>query len=192
MQSNRMGIIYRDKHSLGLHMSVREILQLGNPDLHRVSSDVTEGELGEIGYLVEDLHDTMMAFRDRFGVGRAIAAPQIGLFKRLIYMNVDQPVVIINPVLADLSREMIQVWDDCMSFPNLLVKVLRHKTCTIQFRDLQWELRTMPLSDDLSELLQHEYDHLDGVLAVSRAIDGESFAYRDELERLRQIDDRPG
>jgi peptide deformylase len=65
-----------------------------------------------------------------------------------------------------------------MCFPDLLVKVLRHKQCTIHFKDLQWNERTMTLTDDLSELLQHEHDHLDGVLAVSRAVDGRSFALR--------------
>ncbi|MDP6356270.1 MAG: peptide deformylase, partial [Planctomycetota bacterium] len=78
--------------------------------------------------------------------------------------------------------EKMDVWDDCMCFPDLLVKVERHSTCTLKFRDLDWSERQMELAGDLSELLQHEYDHLDGILAVSRAIDGLSFALRSQRE----------
>jgi peptide deformylase len=66
----------------------------------------------------------------------------------------------------------------------LLVKVKRHKHATIRFKDTQWKQKTMSITDDLSELLQHEYDHLDGILAVSRAMDGRSFALRSQREFL--------
>jgi peptide deformylase len=65
--------------------------------------------------------------------------------------------------------------DDCMSFPNLLVKVKRYKKAVIKYKDLEWKDRQMNLEGDLSELLQHEYDHLDGILATMRAIDNKSF-----------------
>lgn len=161
-------------------MAVREILLLGNPELYRVSSPVERGELVGLQPVVKDLHDTMMDFRHRRGVGRAIAAPQIGVPKRIIYMHIDQPTVFINPAIDRQSAEMIEIWDDCMSFPDLLVKVRRHKTCRITYRDMDWREQRMILADDLSELLQHEYDHLDGILAVARAIDGRSFALRGE------------
>ena len=93
-------------------------------------------------------------------------------------MFIDRPVVFINPSLENRSEDMIEVWDDCMCFPDLLVKVIRHKSCTIRFRDTNFREHTMKLEDDLSELLQHEYDHLEGILAVSRAMDGRSFALR--------------
>lgn len=162
-------------------MTVRDILLLGNPQLYKVSVDVTESELDMIPEIVQDLHDTMMNFRNQYGVGRAIAAPQIGVMKRIIYMHTDKSYVFVNPVLKDLSKEMIELWDDCMCFPDLLVKVKRHRYCTIEYRDENWETQSMKLKDDLSELLQHEYDHLDGILATSRAIDGQSFAYRNQV-----------
>ena len=162
-------------------MTAREILRLGNPQLYEVSSEVEKNEIDAIPSIVQDLHDTMMAFREQYGVGRAIAAPQIGVMKRVIYMHIDHPQVFINPQLTNLSDEMIELWDDCMCFPDLLVRVKRHRTCTIDYRDEQWKPQSMELENDLSELLQHEYDHLDGVLAVSRAIDGQSFAYRDQM-----------
>ena len=159
-------------------MAVKEILLLGNPKLYEVSDAVKEDDVKDLPSVVADLHDTLLDFRRKYGAGRAIAACQIGFAKRLIYMFVHEPVVFINPSLEDLSSEMIEVWDDCMCFPDLLVKVLRHKHCTIRFKDMEWNDRAMTLTDNLSELLQHEYDHLDGILAVSRAMDGRSFALR--------------
>ena len=159
-------------------MTVREILQLGNPQLYRISEDVSTSDLVRIPLIVQDLHDTMMDFLRRYGAGRAIAAPQIGVMKRIVYMHIDAPVVFLNSKLKNLSDEMIEIWDDCMCFPDLLVKLKRHKRCTVEYRDEAWNLKSMDLEDDLSELLQHEYDHLDGVLAVMRAIDGKSFSYK--------------
>lgn len=163
-------------------MTVREILHLGNPQLYEKSAPMTFSELNSIPEIVQDLHDTMMEFRKKYGVGRAIAAPQIGVMKRIIYMHVDSPRVFLNPNLTNPSDEMFEVWDDCMCFPDLLVRVERHKQCSIEYRDEMWNLKSLDLKDDLSELLQHEYDHLDGILAVMRAIDGKSFAYRSQLK----------
>jgi peptide deformylase len=113
-------------------------------------------------------------------VGRAIAAPQLGVMKRLIYMHIDEPLIFINPILDRVSEEMMEVWDDCMCFPELLVKVRRHKRCHIGYQNMDWGEEEMWLEDDLSELVQHEIDHLDGILAISRAIDSQSFALRSQ------------
>ncbi|MEW6412900.1 MAG: peptide deformylase [Candidatus Zixiibacteriota bacterium] len=159
-------------------MSVREIIQLGDPRLYQKAEEVSHEKLPVLRRVVADMHDTMMDFRLTYGFGRAIAAPQIGVAKRLIYMFIDQPVVLINPILFDLSKDMMTVWDNCMSFPHLQVKVKRHKTGRITFRDLKFNEISWNLEGDLSELLQHECDHLDGILAVQRAIDPKSFAVR--------------
>jgi len=124
---------------------------------------------------VSDLHDTLIDFRKKYNAGRAIAAPQIGVFKRLIYMYIDKPIVFINPVLKFDNKEMIDVIDDCMSFPNLLVKVKRYKECSVMYKDINFVDKTLNFKGDLSELIQHEYDHLDGILATMRAIDNKSF-----------------
>lgn len=162
-------------------MAVRKILQLGNEKLYEISEEVKREELDDIKQVVQDLHDTMMDFRKTYGVGRAIAAPQIGVQKRVLYMNIDRPVAFINPELVDKSEEMMELWDDCMCFPNLLVWVKRHKSLTIRYRDLEWQLQEIRLEGDLSELLQHEYDHLDGILAVMRAVDNKSLSFRSEI-----------
>jgi peptide deformylase len=93
-------------------------------------------------------------------------------------MNIDRPLVFINPDLTNLSNESFEVWDDCMCFPNLLVRVRRHKTLTIKYYDENWKACERTVENDLSELLQHEYDHLDGILCTMRAIDDKSFKWR--------------
>ena len=166
-------------------MPIREILLLGNPRLYEVSEAIQEEDLKHLPAVVSDLHDTLLEFRRKYGAGRAIAACQIGFAKRLIYMFIDRPVVFVNPSLENRSEEMMEVWDDCMCFPDLLVKVMRHKSCAIRFMDMSFKEQTMKLEGDLSELLQHEYDHLDGILAVSRAIHGRAFALRSQRSYLK-------
>jgi len=159
-------------------MAIREILQLGNERLYEASETVKANEIGFIRDLVNDLHDTMIEFRRKHGFGRAIAAPQIGIMKRVVYMHMGSPTIFINPGLTFKDGEIIEIWDNCMSFPNLLVKVQRHKRCQIVHRDLEWRLKSDSLEGDISELLQHECDHLDGILATMRAIDNKSFAIK--------------
>ena len=166
-------------------MAVREILQMGNPDLYEVSGEVERDELDVMADISSDLADTMLDFRERYGAGRAIAAPQIGVRRRMVYMNAGEPVVLINPRIIRKSDEMMEVWDDCMSFPHLLVRVSRHRSITVRYRDLEWNEKEIAAEGDISELLQHEIDHLDGVLAVMRAIDGRSFATRSERRRVK-------
>ena len=168
-------------------MAIKKILLLGNPKLYQPSREVTQTEAQTLQPLVQDLHDTMMDFRERYGAGRAIAAPQIGVMKRIIYMQINEPTVLINPQLVDLSEEMMEVWDDCMSFPDLLVKVKRHCSCRIIYRDIDWQECSMELGADMAELLQHEYDHLNGVLAVQLAVDKHSFALRSQRELIQAV-----
>lgn len=153
---------------------IKAILLLGNPSLYEVSEPVAPQEAAAMRAVVADLHDTLFEFRRQYQAGRAIAAPQIGIQKRLIYMHIDASTVMINPALEPLGSEQMEVWDDCMSFPNLLVRVRRWRRCRLTFRDLDWQEHELSLEDDLSELLQHEYDHLDGILATMRAIDNRS------------------
>ena len=160
-----------------MQASLSDILLLGDPRLYKICNEVEREELSSLTPRIEQMGHLVILFRKTHGKGRAIAAPQIGLMKRLIVVNIDQPKVIINPHLINLSDEMIELWDDCMSFPLLLVKVRRHFSCTLLFKDLDWQDQEWRLSGDLSELLQHEYDHLNGILATQRAIDNQSFKY---------------
>lgn len=157
---------------------VRPIILLGDPRLYEKCEPVTHDEIAQLAPIIEDMGDTILDFRKRYGAGRAMAAPQIGVMKRLVVMNVDHPIAFFNPELFDCSEEMMDLWDDCMSFPNLLVRLKRHKRCKMRFRDLMWQEQIWDLEDDLSELMQHELDHLDGVLATMRAEGNIAFKWR--------------
>ena len=156
----------------------REILLLGNPELYEVSEEVRREELDEILKVSEDMFDCIRGIRRDYGFGRAIAAPQIGVKKRLICILTDKPYVIINPRLEMVGDEMMEVMDDCMSFPGLLVRVMRYRHCILRYRDENWEEQEMRMDDDMSELIQHEYDHLDGILATMRAVDNKSYVMK--------------
>jgi peptide deformylase len=166
-------------------MAIREILLLGNPLLNQQCESVQQRELPAAVEVGHDLHDTLLGFRLGHGWGRAIAAPQIGVLKRVVYLNIDKPWLLINPVMTELSDDLMELWDDCMSFPDLLVRVKRHVSFTLHYHNENWVEQALHISDVLSELLQHEIDHLDGVLAVARAIDGASFALQSQRHLLQ-------
>ncbi len=155
-----------------------DILLLGDERLYEVCKPIEKSELHLVPAWVTDLDNVMKEVRLKYNFGRAIAAPQLGIMKRLIYMNIDNPVVFINPEFTYMSDEKFELWDDCMSFPNLLVKVKRHKKVIIKYLDENWQPQEWEMENDLSELLQHEYDHLDGILCTMRAIDSKSFKWR--------------
>ncbi|MEQ7302605.1 peptide deformylase [Enterococcus avium] len=159
---------------------IKKILLLGNPDLYKISEAVSSTE--DLSGIICDMHDTLINFKQTYHAGRAIAAPQIGMFKRIIYMYINnEPTIIVNPVLDFPDDETMEVLDDCMSFPNLLVKVLRHKRYLLRYTDQNWEKQEVVFEDELSELIQHEYDHLDGILATMRAKDNKSFIVKENL-----------
>jgi len=163
-------------------MSVREILLLGNPELWRPSSPVANVHARETRELIGDLAVTLDNFREQNGFGRGIAAPQIGAGRRVIFLNIGESFPLINPTITRASREMMELWDDCFSIPNLMIRVRRHVEVDVSYTDEHGSQRVMKASGDLSELLQHEIDHVNGILATDRAIDGRSFAMRNVVK----------
>ncbi|MFO0814671.1 MAG: peptide deformylase [Gemmatales bacterium] len=167
-------------------MPVRPILQLGHPLLLEPSQPVHDFASLAIQALVTDLADTLAAFRQAHGYGRGIAAVQIGTPLRVIYIRM-QPTgfcgPLLNPVITRASSEMMELWDDCFSFPELMVKVRRHLRITVNYVDDTGISQILEAEGALAELLQHELDHLDGVLAIHRAISPSSFATREEWQR---------
>ena len=161
------------------------VLLLGDARLRVRSHEVAR--FGEAPFLQEvaTLHATLAAFRARQGFGRAISAPQIGIPLRFIAVNLSKgPFTIVNPVVTGTSAGSFTMWDDCMSFPDLLVRVRRKESLSLEYADENGKLQVWPELDlAAAELLQHEIDHLDGVLAVDRAIDRDSLIMRAEFER---------
>jgi peptide deformylase len=158
--------------------TLSDLLILGDSRLYQTCAPVEETDLPLVAGWVADLHNVMKEVREKYHFGRGIAAPQLGIMKRLVYLNLDRPIVLINPELTNCSPSMFRVWDDCMCFPNLLVLVKRHEEVTVRYRDEYWQPQVWSVKAATSELLQHEIDHLDGILCTMRAIDQHSFRWR--------------
>ena len=163
-------------------MPIREILLLGNQELWHSSDIVADVNSAVTHEIIRDLSETLADFRDANNFGRAIAAPQIGIHQRVIFTNVNGGFALINPVITNASPEMFELWDDCFSLPNLLVKVKRHVEIKVDFTDESGSAKSLTFQNDLSELFQHEIDHLDGILATDRAVDRRAFAMRNEIK----------
>lgn len=155
-----------------------KLLLLGDPRLYEVCATVSPNDMPQVAGWVAELHEVMEAIRAKYGFGRAIAAPQLGIMKRLIYMNIDRPEVFINPDIIAQSADTFELWDDCMCFPQLFVRVRRHCWVDVRYQDEQGHTHERRFSDALSELFQHEYDHLNGVLCTMRALDEKAFRWR--------------
>lgn len=167
-------------------MPGKEILQLGNPLLVEKSAPVLDFAAAETQTLIRDLSDTLASFREATGYGRGIAAPQIGVLRRAIFIRM-QPVgfcdALLNPEIVWASDEKMELWDDCFSFPDLMVRVERAVRISVRYTNGRGAEQTIEAEGDLSELLQHEIDHLDGILAVERAVSPTAFATRAEWQR---------
>ncbi len=168
-------------------MAVREILLLGNPLLRVKCEKVKNFSDPDIQSTINDLQDTLADFRVNHGFGRGIAAPQIGVAKRIIFIHIDEPMALINPEIIKSSRGKMTLWDDCFSFPDLLVKVRRNLTIAVAYQDVQGKKRHLEVANGLSELLQHEIDHVNGILAIDRAVDSHHLILRSEWNKLHAV-----
>jgi peptide deformylase len=169
-------------------MAVRKILQLGDPALREKAAGYDFGrDRVDLPGLVQDLGDTLAHWRRETGYGRGIAAPQIGVPKRVIFLKLpgDAPWLLVNPEILLPSEEKILVWDACLSFLSIFMQVERHKEITVRYQDLGGQSKEVRagLAKDLSELLQHEIDHLDGILCIDRVKDLRSLCTKEEFEK---------
>jgi len=168
-------------------MAVRAIRQLGDPVLRTPCKEVEDTSALEIRALVEDLQDTLAFWRKNTGYGRGIAAPQIGVSKRVIFLRLpgEDPWPLVNPKIVKRSNERIVVWDACLSFLSIFMQVERNRDITVQYQDLQGKAHEVQAGQlrDLSELLQHEIDHLDGILCIDRVTDLKMICTKEEFEK---------
>ena len=164
-----------------------DVLLLGDPRLRVRSDEVATFD----AHAFAELSATLDAFRRQYGFGRAISAPQIGIAHRFIAVNFGAGTFfIVNPVITWRSSETFTMWDDCMSFPDLLVRVERTRSLSLAYVDEHGTAKEWAQLDQAAaELLQHEIDHLDGILAVDRALDTQALVMRREYERNRAFFD---
>jgi peptide deformylase len=168
-------------------MPIRPVLQLGDPLLRQMAAPVEDPAARDIRTLVQDLADTLAYWRSATGYGRGIAAPQLGVLRRVIFLKLPgaEPWPLINPEIIERSEEKIVVWDACLSFLSIFMQVERYRQVTVRYRNLSGETLEFEAGDDrsLSELLQHEIDHLNGILAINRVVDVKTICTREEFEK---------
>ena len=168
-------------------MPVKPVLQLGDPRLREKCARVDDPSSPEVQELVSDLAETLAYWRAKTGYGRGIAAPQIGVLWRVIFLKLPgvEPWPLVNPEIVRASDETIVVWDACLSFLSIFMKVVRRRWVRIRYQNLQGETLEFDAGDerDLAELLQHEIDHLDGILAIDRVVDVKTICTREEFEK---------
>ena len=171
-------------------MPVREVLQLGNPALREAAETVQDPGSPEVAELVANLADTLAHWRSTTGYGRAIAASQIRVKKRVVFLNLGEPWPMVNPAIIERSEETMVVWDACLSFLFVFCQVVRHREVRVRYQDLggAWHELEAGVEDDLAELLQHEVDHLDGILAVDRMISPRTLCSREEFEKRHRAE----
>ena len=172
-------------------MAIRTVLQLGDPGLREVAKRVENPAAQEILALVNDLADTLAYWRNTTGYGRGIAAPQIGMNLRVIFLRLpgEEPWPLVNPVITERSKEKIVVWDACLSFLSIFMQVERHREIIVVYQDLSGAEREIHAGEErnLSELLQHEIDHLNGILVVDRITDIRTMCTREEFEKRYRV-----
>ena len=163
-------------------MAIRRILQLGDPLLRTRSTPVSHLDAAPV---LADLRDTLHEFQRTHGFGRGIAAIQIGEPVRCVYLEINgQAYSLINPEFTIMSEEKARKWDDCFSFPQLMVYVERSRKVTMLYLDEHGVWQELDAEDAFAELLQHELDHLDGILSIDRALDAQTgFCTREEWLR---------
>ncbi|MEM7583011.1 MAG: peptide deformylase [Acidobacteriota bacterium] len=175
-------------------MPVRPIVRLGHPALRSPALPVDIERLpeDELQTLIDDMFETML---DAGGVG--LAAPQLGLSLQLFVYAVVDPdrepeaededpelVALINPALEPIAGELVYDWEGCLSIPDLRGLVPRHHGVRIHALDRDGKALDYRVEGYVARIVQHEYDHLNGVVFLDRMRDMRSLAFKDEWEQL--------
>ncbi|MGQ0501271.1 MAG: peptide deformylase [Panacagrimonas sp.] len=166
---------------------IREVLRMGDPRLLRRSREVEALDTPELHALVQDLFDTMRALN-----GAGLAAPQIGVDLRVVIFGFtasprypDAPpvpeTVLVNPILTPLSKEVEDGWEGCLSVPGLRGVVPRHKYLRYLGFDAHGRAIDRSVEGFHARVVQHECDHLDGILYPMRIRDFTRFGFQDLL-----------
>ena len=168
-------------------MAVRPVLRMGDPRLLNVARLVERFGTPELEALLADMHDTMQALN-----GAGLAAPQIGVDLQVVVFGLDanprypeaEPVpytVLINPDLEPLGEEVEEGWEGCLSVPGMRGLVPRYKHLRYRGFDAAGERIDRTVSDFHARVVQHEVDHLLGILYPMRIRDMRSFGFNDAL-----------
>lgn len=147
-------------------MSVRDILHWPDPRLSQRCAPVEQEPLDA---LIADLFDTMYAAQ-----GRGLAAPQIGVMKRVFVMDcgwkdgTPGPMAMINPTIMAAERVPVTAEEGCLSIPGILVPVTRHQAVTVQWTAPEGDIHMADFDGFEARCIQHEFDHLNGQVTFDR------------------------
>jgi len=169
-------------------MAVLRIAKMGNPVLLEKAAPVPDPTAAEIRRLAADMQETL----EDIGAS-GLAAPQVFVSKRVVVYRIIaaripqgsglQPrpwTVMVNPVITPKSDSKTPVWERCLSIPGLHGKVPRHLDISIRYQDLEGKTHSHDAHSSWAALLQHECDHLDGIVFPMRMTDLSLLAYNDE------------
>ncbi|MDH5612906.1 MAG: peptide deformylase [Gammaproteobacteria bacterium] len=168
-------------------MAIKPVLRMGNPLLLQRAVEIADFNTIELNGLIQDMRDTMQA-ED----GAGLAAPQIGISLRLVIFGVtknprypDAPeipeTILINPIITPLDEVKDEAWEGCLSLPGLRGLVPRYRHIRYSGFDALGNQFEVEASDFHARVVQHECDHLDGILYPQRIKDIRQFAYTEEL-----------
>jgi peptide deformylase len=168
-------------------MAVRRVLKMGDPLLYRKAEPVKGFNTPELDALVADMFDTMAALN-----GAGLAAPQIGVLQRVVIFSVESnprypdvehvpTTVLINPILTPIGDEMEEGWEGCLSVPGLRGLVTRHKSLRYTGFDQHGTPIDRTVSGFHARVVQHECDHIDGILYPMRLRDIRLLGFEDAL-----------
>jgi len=175
-------------------MTVRTVLKMGDPRLFEISTAVEPIDADALAPLLADMWDTMEAEN-----GAGLAAPQIGVMQRVVIFGYeDNPrypdapsiplTVLINPVITPLDEQMEEGWEGCLSVPGLRGLVPRYSNIRYQGVEPSGNIIDRSVSGFHARVVQHECDHLDGILFPSRIEDMRNFGFREPLEECGIIE----
>ena len=176
-------------------MSVREVLRMGHPVLRQKAQPVEKLATPELRSLVEDMKDTMAALN-----GAGLAAPQIGVGQRVVIFGVEQNprypdaeevpfTVLVNPKITLLTREVEEGWEGCLSVPGMRGVVPRYTKLRYTGFDHEGNPIDRVAEGFHARVVQHECDHLDGILYPQRMTDLSQFGFTKELFPDEEIAD---
>ncbi len=168
-------------------MAIKDVLRMGHPVLRTPAAEVDTFNSPALDGLVTDMFDTMAACN-----GAGLAAPQIGVALRVVVFEVNinprypdvEPVprtVLINPAILPLGEEMDEMWEGCLSLPGMKGRVPRHTAIRYSGFDQYGERMEREVTGFHARVVQHEVDHLDGILYPQRIRDLRNFGYEAEL-----------
>jgi peptide deformylase len=168
-------------------MTVRPTVQLGDPFLRRVAAPVKHSARADLLALEGDLAETLADWKARTTYGRGIAAPQIGVSQRVVFLNFEGSQLLVNPRITAHSETEWEPWDACLSFSvEFFCRVRRWEWVEVSFTDVEGHTHQIHAGGELSELLQHEIDHLDGILATDRMTSPRTLCMRRVFERYHR------